>query len=347
MNEYYQQLADSINNAEAAREDEKEFAMAKKYTAIRTGSKRAISNVKLKAHFEQHFAEKEPALELPPELAEPDKYVYLNDPKVEVDEEVPGETEVNEILRTFKNNKSGGTDKLKTEGLKYNNSLNLVKAIVSLLTLIWTLVLIPSEWLHASINCLYKKGPMSEAKNYRGLSIGANISRIIAKIVVNRFKAAYESNISESQFGFRRNRSTSDAIFILRTVAEKYGSPLIAVYIDLTAAYDHIPRDFLFRVLLLRTGAKNLVQILRKMYEGTTASIRGMKVKFDVLVVAGRAGRNRRAYLTCTLTMFCVLQHTLSTRPSPTVGESSLNITFLTRVPTDVNARKQNSVGLK
>ena len=60
-NEYYQQLADSINNAAAAREVEKEFAMAKKYTAIRTGSKRAISNVKLKTHFEQHFAEKEPA----------------------------------------------------------------------------------------------------------------------------------------------------------------------------------------------------------------------------------------------------------------------------------------------
>ena len=198
---------------------------------------------------------------------------------------------MNEILRTFKNNKSGGTDKLKTEGLKYNNSLNLVKAIVSLLTLIWTLVLIPSEWLHASINCLYKKGPMSEAKNYRGLSIGANMSRIIAKIVVNRFKEAYESNISESQFAFRRNRSTSDAIFILRTVAEKYGSPLIAVYIDLTAAYDHIPRDFLFRVLLLRTGAKHLVQILRKMYEGTTASIRGMKVKFDVLVGCRQGGQ--------------------------------------------------------
>ena len=29
------------------------------------------------------------------------------------------------------------------------------------------------------------------------------MSRIIAKIEVNRFKAAYESNISESQFGFR------------------------------------------------------------------------------------------------------------------------------------------------
>ena len=52
---------------------------------------------------------------------------------------------------------------------------------------------------------------------------------------------------------------------------EQYGGRLIAVYIDLTAAYDHIPRDFLFRVLKMRTGASHLVARLQKMYEGTAA----------------------------------------------------------------------------
>ena len=118
-----------------------------------------------------------------------------------------------------------------------------------------------------------------------------NISRIIAKIVLGRLKEAYESHLGESQFGFRKNKSTTDAIFVLKSVIAKYGGQFIAVYIDLTAAYDHIPQDFLFRVLSLRTGATHLVNILRKMYDGTTASIKGMETVFDVLIGCRQGGQ--------------------------------------------------------
>ena len=102
---------------------------------------------------------------------------------------------------------------------------------------------------------------------------------------------AYETHLGEQQFRFRRNKSTGDAIFIMKSVIEKHGGTLVAVYIDLTAAYDHIPRDFLFRVLEIRTGASHLIAILRKMYEGTTASIKGMATKFDVLVGCRQGGQ--------------------------------------------------------
>ena len=77
----------------------------------------------------------------------------------------------------------------------------------------------------------------------------------------------------------------------MKMVTEKVGETVIAVYIDLTAAYDHIQRDFLFRVLNLRTGAKHLVATLKKMYEGTTASIKASKAKFDVLVGCRQGGQ--------------------------------------------------------
>ena len=256
---------------------------------MKISTKLAISNDKLMQHFEQHFAGR--YLPLPPELAQPEMYPYLKDNVVTVREDYPDEAEIKQALKTFKNNKSAGTDKIKTEGLKYNNSQNLLSALVMLLTLIWTCIQVPTTWLHASITCLFKKGIRSIAKNYRGLSIGANMSRIIAKIIIARLKEAYEANISETQFGFRRNRSTSDGIFILNTIIEKYGGPLIVVYIDLTAAYDHIPRDFLFQVLKIRTGANHLVAVLHAMYEHTTASILGMKTKFSVLVGCRQGGQ--------------------------------------------------------
>ena len=59
---------------------------------------------------------------------------------------------------------------------------------------------------------------------------------------------------------------------------------LIATIVDLTAAYDHIPRGFLFKVLSFRTGAKLLIRLLHKIYQGTTATIAGCKYEFEVLV---------------------------------------------------------------
>lgn len=117
------------------------------------------------------------------------------------------------------------------------------------------------------------------------------MSRILSKVIVERLKDAYEKNISNAQFGFRKNRSTTDGIFIMKNVIDKYKDPFVAVYIDLTAAYDHIPRDFLFRVLEVRTGATSLLTILKLMYTGTTASIKGMKAAFEVLVGCRQGGQ--------------------------------------------------------
>ena len=60
------------------------------------------------------------------------------------------------------------------------------------MTLIWNTVTVPTEWLHATITCLFKKGIRKLAANYRGISIRANMSRILAKIIIMRLKEAYE-----------------------------------------------------------------------------------------------------------------------------------------------------------
>ena len=86
-------------------------------------------------------------------------------------------------------------------------------------------------------------------------------------------------------------RSTNDGIFLVRNIIQKYSDTIIAVYIDLTAAYDHVPRDFLFRVLSMRTGAHHLIAILKKMYENTTACIRGTEAKFDILIGCRQGGQ--------------------------------------------------------
>ena len=246
-----------------------------------------ISKEKLTKHFEKHFSER--ILELPPELANPGNFEYLKDSPIVVNEEPPTLEEIREASKTFKNNKSFGTDNVPPKGVKYSSSKNLFIYLTMLISFIWQIA-IPKSWLVLKLVCLYKKGLKSLAENYRALSIGSNLSKLVPRIILNRLQDTYEHNISEAQFGFRKGRSTSDAIFIIKNVIEKHTGPLVLIFVDLTAAYDHIPREFLFRVLEFRTGANILIYILRKLYDGTTAYIAGTKTHFDLLVGCRQGG---------------------------------------------------------
>ena len=286
--QYYSKKASEINSAAEARQVEKEFQLAKNFRMHKSSSKIHISKEKLTKHFEKHFSERE--LELPPELLNPSDFEYLKDTPVVVNEDPPTLEEIKEACKTFKNNKSFGTDKVPPEGVKYCSSNNLFIFLTMLISLIWINLAVPKSWLELKIVCLYKKGLKSLAENYRALSIGSNLSKIVPRIILNRLQGTYENNISEAQFGFRKSRSTCDAIFILKNVLQKHTGPLVLIFVDLTAAYDHIPREFLFRVLEFRTGAKILTYILRKLYDGTKAYISGTKTTFDILVGCRQGG---------------------------------------------------------
>ena len=72
-NQYYSDLANSINTIAEARQVDKEFAMAKKYSVLKTGQTNVISKTSLENRFESHIATRD--LELPDELKQPEKTV--------------------------------------------------------------------------------------------------------------------------------------------------------------------------------------------------------------------------------------------------------------------------------
>ena len=122
-NLYYHQKAMEINCAAEARQVEKEFHLAKNYSMHKSSSKIDISKEKLTKHFKEHFSER--VLELPPELATPENFDYLKDSLIAVNQEPPTLEEIKEASKSFKNNKSFGTDNVPPEGVKYSSSKHL------------------------------------------------------------------------------------------------------------------------------------------------------------------------------------------------------------------------------
>ena len=115
-------------------------------------------------------------------------------------------------------------------------------------------------------------------------------SKIILAIIISRIRNTYERIISNSQFGFRSNRSTTDAIFILQNAINISSEPLFLCFIDLKAAYDWIDRDMLFKILEIRLKSPIIVNILKVFYTGTSAAIKGSKLFFKTFTGCRQGG---------------------------------------------------------
>ncbi|KXJ08925.1 hypothetical protein AC249_AIPGENE15244 [Exaiptasia diaphana] len=231
-----------LNCASNSRKVEREFALSNKFNLL-TIRRKNITEIKpssLTNHFKDHFKKRE-EIEMPEELVHPEMNPELfNDQKLNINSNPPDKGEITSALKSFNNGKSYGTDNtIPTEAIKYGTSSNLlITAIWMLLQSIWITMTIPSEWLKLSINCIFKKGSKQLASNYRALSVGSNISKILSRIIVTRLKECYEENISNAQFGFRQDRSTTDGVFIMPQLLKNTEGSIIALYIDLTAAFD-------------------------------------------------------------------------------------------------------------
>ena len=289
-NDYFSDLADDINIVGEARKIEEEFRLCKTYTMHKNKNQNLISSDKLTEFFKDHLKEK--PVDLQPEVMNPELFPHVLPPKgIEINTDIPSESEVEDARKRFKNGKCQGTDNIYGEEIKYNLSNRFMIYLMLLISTVWTSFKLPSSWLVSSITCLFKnKGSRSDAGNYRGLSIMSTCSKIIISIVISRIRDTYELILSSCQFGFRANRSTTDAIFILQNSINISSKPLYVCFIDLKAAYDWINRDMLFKVLEIRIKSPILVNILKVFYTGTSAAIKGSKIFFETFTGCRQGG---------------------------------------------------------
>ena len=110
---------------------------------------------------------------------------------------------------------------------------------------------VPSDWEQSFIVCLYKgKGDTLERGNYRGLKLTEQVMKILERIADGLIRQLV--SIDNSQFGFVPGRGTTDAIFVVRQLQEKYlaaNKRLYMAFIDLEKAFDRVPRKVIWWAL--------------------------------------------------------------------------------------------------
>ena len=188
---------------------------------------------------------------------------------------VPTREEVVESINKMKNGKAPGNDGIPSEIFKCGGEV-LTDKLHLLIVKSWQQGIIPQGFKDVSIIPIFKKGDHRDCGNYRGISLLAIAGKIMAKIAQTRLSSLAEDILTESQCGFRRQRSTIDMIFSLRQIQEKAVEQyrdLYIIFIDFRKAFDTVDRLLLWKVLEAFGCPPLLVKIIREFHDGTKGRV--------------------------------------------------------------------------
>ncbi|CAK0812608.1 unnamed protein product [Prorocentrum cordatum] len=100
---------------------------------------------------------------------------------------------------------------------------------------------VPADWRETFFKLLHEGGGAADPHNWRPIAILSVSYKILARVVFHRIRGVLDSQQSEEQFGFQRDRSTADTLIVAESLASKsleFNEDLWLVSVDLRKAFD-------------------------------------------------------------------------------------------------------------
>ena len=238
----------------------------------------------LECNFFEHFSElagKETEIGI--EGREEIKQGKLSEEKIDVDE-LDEEITIQELESTIKElrkDKSAGHDNILNEFI-VNASPTIKFLILAIFNNILLTEFFPSVWAVGSIVPIFKKGDNKNPNNYRGITVLSCLGKLFTRLMNNRLSkwAESENRITNSQYGFRKGKSTTDCVFILKGLIDmilSQGNKLYAAFVDYEKAYDYLDRTAVFYKLTKNGVSSKFVNIFKSLYSKIKLNLRGYK----------------------------------------------------------------------
>ena len=189
----------------------------------------------------------------------------------------PEFSEVLQACKSLKNNKAPGPDGIPGEILKLGGYA-VTRRLHKMITVFWEAGFVPKSLKDPIIVMIYKKkGSKADCGNFRGISLLSIAGKVFARILLTRLlSSAADLVLPESQCGFRRDRSTTDMVFLARQLLEKtreQRQDIFIAFVDLAKAFDTVNRDMLWKVLEKIGCPPRFMAIIKDFHNGMSARV--------------------------------------------------------------------------
>ena len=146
------------------------------------------------------------------------------------------------IIKKLQNKKSSGFDNISNSIIKQTGDI-LASPLSMIINDCTREGIFPDSLKIAKIVPIFKKGSPWEVGNYRPISLLPAISKIFEKVINNQLTEFLEDNdiLPKTQFGFRKNRSTTNAVELLVQEIQKSKrkkEKAAAIFVDVSKAFD-------------------------------------------------------------------------------------------------------------
>ena len=285
-NVHFKKEAEQINSLALNRKLDKLFRRARSQETTLRPVENTCPIEKLMNHFKNHFNPNDPSKDSTPEELDNEIPTFVKElqrlsDKSDLNDEPPNLEEIEKHMQALKPNKA--CNDIEPELLKHCNSPIMLEVIHKMTLNLWHNLDLPKAWGNSQLQTLWKgKGSKRDPTKYRGISIGSTVCKLIISIILSRLRDWYESQLSDEQYGFRPNRGTTDGIFAIKRIQQitnRKNQLLFLLFVDLSAAFDHIPRKWLFKSIDLRfTNGRTpqLFKILETLYKHTSLTYEGV-----------------------------------------------------------------------
>lgn len=181
------------------------------------------------------------------------------------------ESEIVKAISKIKLNKSPGLDNITNNMIK-NSQTTLLQCFMK------TFNACLSNGTYPAL--LYKSKDMNDPNNYRGLTITSAIGKLFNRIMNTRLDNFLIKNkiIDDCQIGFTKKARTSDHMFVLKTIIDKYcnnaSGRVYACFVDFQKAFDKVIHcGIKLKLLEIGVGTR-FYNIIKSMYAVSKSCIK-------------------------------------------------------------------------
>ena len=183
------------------------------------------------------------------------------------------EKEISVAISKLKSGKAPGLDTVSNNMLKSGQSV-LLKCLHKMFNTCLSYGIYPNSWADGFIVPLHKGNDTHDPNNYRGITITSAIGKLFNSVLNNRLDQFLEkySIINDCQIGFTKKARTTDHMFVLMCIIDKYcrskDGRVFACFVDFQKAFDSVVHAGIkINLLNIGVGTGESLNILGRLFK--------------------------------------------------------------------------------